>query len=197
MREVVLDIETVPCEQAHWDGFVQRVPSLEKYSLDETALDWSFGRIVCIGMVISDKGAGTLEEVCLAGTDEAAILRDFWQAIRPSDYLIGHNLMGFDLPYILARSVICQVKPSRRFELRRFTTDHVYDTLNVWSQWGRSKFSKLETLAAIMGFDGKTGSGDQVAGWAAAGDWERIKSYCMDDVRLTRAIYQRMREYGM
>ncbi len=207
MREVVLDIETAPCDKAHWAELVRRVPSLEKIGIDDTPLDWSFGRIVCIGLSIgkpvSERGAAAdfLEDKCQelnwAGPDESSILENFWKAIQPGDYAIGHNLMGFDLPYIMGRSVICKVKPSRSFDLRMYSTAYVYDTQQVWSNWGRRKFAKLDTLAAIMGFAGKTGSGAQVAGWSAANEWDKIREYCMDDVRLTRAVYQRMREYGM
>src|SRR5689334_1067162 len=155
MREVVLDIETIPCEKERWDEFVQRVPKLEeKFTLEQTALEWSFGRIVCIGMIVSERGAdaGTFEELCFTGSDEAGILTSFWQVIRPGDYVIGHNVIGFDLPYIMARSVVCRVKPSRRFDLRLYTTDHLCDTQYVWAQWNRQRFPKLETLAAILGY---------------------------------------------
>lgn len=215
MRDVVLDIETAPCDKAHWDELVRRVPSLAKNGHERTALDWSFGRIVCIGLSISGRAgaAGFLagvagaasaasappvpNESCWAGADEAELLRNFWGAVLPDDYLIGHNLLGFDLPYIMARSVICKVKPTRRIDLRRYRTDATYDTMQVWSGWEAGKYPKLDTLAAIMGFEGKSGSGAQVAGWVAASEWDKIREYCLDDVRLTRAVYQRMREYGM
>jgi hypothetical protein len=209
MRDVVLDIETAPCDKAHWDDLVKRVPSVAKTSFDRTALDWSFGRIVCIGLSITGRAgaagfvaqdaneAGAPQEICWAAADEAEILTNFWKAVMPDDYLIGHNLMGFDLPYIMARSVIAKVKPSRRIDLRRYRTDTIYDTMQVWCGWEAGKYPKLDTLAAIMGYDGKSGSGAQVAGWVEAGEWGKIKDYCMDDVRLTRAVYERMKEFGM
>lgn len=208
MREVVLDIETAPCDKPHWDELVKRVPSLAKNGHDRTALDWSFGRIVCIGLSITGRPGGVgfvgaaaaaapPQELCWAGPDEAELLGHFWRTVMPDDLLIGHNLLGFDLPYIMARSVIAKVKPSRRIDLRRYRTDTIYDTMQVWCGWEAGKYPKLDTLAAIMGFDGKSGSGAQVAGWAEAGEWEQIKSYCMDDVRITCAVYQRMREFGM
>ena len=121
----------------------------------------------------------------------------FWEAIHPDDYLIGHNLLGFDLPFIQARSVICKVKPSRGFDLRKYSTAAVYDTMQVWANWDRPKFPKLETLAAVLGLEGKSGRGDLVAKWYEANDWERIKGYCMQDVRLTRDVYRHFKEYGL
>jgi hypothetical protein len=195
MREVVLDIETTPCPEAEWNALLEKAPSLQKKERTESALDWSVGRIVCIGLIVLD--AHQEQEHCFAGSDEASVLRDFWGAIRPNDRLVGHNLIAFDLPYIQARSVVNQIKPSRSLDLRRYSTAAVYDTMQVWANWDRPRFPKLELLAAVLGLDSKTGSGDQVAIWVEANDWDRVRDYCMQDVRLTRDIYRRMKQYGL
>jgi len=195
MRKVVLDIETIPCDKSLWERLGARIPSLEKVAWEDTALDWSFGRVVCIGLLFPEEAND--RELCLAGPDEAELLRTFWAAIRPEDYLIGHNVLGFDLPFLQARSVIHKVKPSRTLDLRRYSTATVYDTQQVWSNWGRKRFPKLDLLAAILELEAKSGSGDQVREWFEAGDWERIRQYCMQDVRLTCGVYRRMREYGL
>ena len=195
MREVVLDIETIPCGADEWKTLSEKAPSLKKKLRQDSALDWSLGHIVCIGMFILEDGQE--QELCLASPDEAEVLRQFWKMIRPDDYLVGHNLLGFDLPYLQARSVVCKVKPSRSFDLRRYSTSLVYDTMQVWANWDRQRFPKLETLAGVLGFEGKGGSGDQVAKWFEANDWERIKDYCLQDVRLTRDVYRRFKEFGL
>ncbi|MBI2820310.1 MAG: ribonuclease H-like domain-containing protein [Acidobacteria bacterium] len=195
MREIVLDIETIPCGEDEWKTLLKKAPSLKKKLRQDSALDWSLGHIVCIGLIILE--VGQEQEVCFVGPDEAEVLRQFWKLIRPDDYLVGHNLLGFDLPYIQARSVVCKVKPSRSFDLRRYSTSLVYDTMQVWANWERQRFPKLETLAGVLGFEGKGGSGDQVAKWFEANDWERIKAYCIQDVRLTRDVYRRFKEFGL
>ena len=195
MREVVLDIETIPCGAEQWKTLAAKAPSLKKKVREDSALDWSLGHIVCIGLIIMEKDH--VQEQCFAGPKEDQLLRDFWTAIRPDDYLIGHNLLAFDLPYIQARSVVNKVKPARSFDLQLYSTATVFDTLQIWSNWGRQKFPKLELLAAVLGLEGKSGSGDQVAKWFEANDWERIKQYCMQDVRLTRDVYRRIKEFGL
>ncbi|MBI3933603.1 MAG: ribonuclease H-like domain-containing protein [Acidobacteria bacterium] len=195
MRQVVLDIETIPCGVAEWKALSAKAPSLKKKVREDSALDWSLGHIVCIGLLLLEEEREY--EACFAGPEEAEVLRKFWEEIRPDDYLIGHNLLGFDLPYIQARSVIRMVKPSRSFELRRYSTLSVFDTMQVWANWDRQKYPKLETLAAVFDLGGKGGSGDQVAKWFEAGDWERIKEYCMQDIRLTREIYLRFKAFGL
>ena len=195
MREVVLDIETIPCGMTEWKTLVAKAPALKRKLRGDSALDWSLGHIVCVGMLFLEEGPE--RELCFAGPEEAELLRQFWAAIRPEDRFIGHNVLGFDLPYLQARTVVCEVEPSRSFDLRRYSSSAVYDTMQVWSNWDRQKFPKLETLAATLGLEGKSGSGDQVSKWFEANDWERIKQYCMQDVRLTREVYRRFREYGL
>lgn len=195
MREVVLDIETIPSGRAEWKALVARAPFLQGKKREDSALDWSFGHVICIAMIFRDKGRQ--RERCLAGPEEAALLRSFWAEVRPDDYLVGHNLLGFDLPFLQARSVVCRVKPSRSFDLRKFSKASVYDTMQVWANWDRHKYPKLETLAAILGLEGKSGRGDLVAKWHEAQEWERIKEYCLQDARLARDIYLRMKQYGM
>ena len=195
MREVVLDIETVPCSKERWKHLVSRVPALGKRSWKDTALDWTFGQIICVGLLVIEKDQEN--ELCIAGPEETELLRAFWEALQPEDIIIGHNVLAFDLPYLQARSVICQVKPSRDFDLRRYYTTTVYDTMQIWSNWNMPRYPKLDTLAAVLDLEGKSGSGDQVSKWFEANDWERIKQYCMQDVRLTRAVYRRFREYGL
>ena len=195
MREVVLDIETVPCSEERWKHLVSRVPALGKRSWKDTALDWTFGQIICVGLLVIEKDQEN--ELCIAGPEETELLRAFWEALQPEDIIIGHNVLAFDLPYLQARSVICQVKPSRDFDLRRYYTTTVYDTMQIWSNWNMPRYPKLDTLAAVLDLEGKSGSGDQVSKWFEANDWERIKQYCMQDVRLTRAVYRRFREYGL
>jgi len=150
---------------------------------------------VCIGLLILE--GKKQQELCLAGPDEADLLRGFWRALRADDYLIGHNILKFDLPFLQTRSVIQRVKPSRKFDLRLYSTGAVYDTQQIWSNWERRHFPKLDLLAAIFGFAGKSGSGDQVTAWVKAKNWKRIEEYCMQDVRLTHDVYRRMREYGL
>lgn len=195
MREVVLDIETVPCADHEWRMLLAKSPALKRKLRGDSALDWALGHIVCIGMIFLEAGAE--REWCEAGPNETALLRRFWSAIGPEDRIIGHNVLGFDLPYLQARTVVCQVEPSRRFDLRRYSTEAVYDTMQVWANWDRQKYPKLQTLAAVLGLEGKSGSGDMVARWFEAEEWQHIQDYCMQDVRLTREIYRRFKAYGL
>ena len=188
MREVVLDIETIPCKLSLWkklDAELKkkffRDTDSEEEARKATALDPALGRIVCIGLLLV--GNGRPQPKLLAEEDEAAILRDFWKAIVPEDYVIGHNVLSFDLPFIRVRSVICEVKPTCGFDLRRYTSQTIYDTQEVWCNWDWQRRPKLALLAHAFGLPGKLGSGRQVEDWYRKKGWRQIKRYCEQDVR--------------
>jgi hypothetical protein len=170
-RLVALDIETVSLD-----------PNVPKGALDALT-----GRIVCICLLIDD--GSTLKEVAIADEDEAKILTDFWSTVRPTDLLVGHNILDFDLCYIRQRSWIQGVRPSRTVDLRRFYTLDLKDSLQLWCNWGFKKGVSLDALAGALGFGGKTGHGENVEAWWAVRDVDAIKRYCAQDVFLAYQIF--------
>lgn len=174
-RTVVLDIETVSLEPGNEEG----------------ALNAMTGRVVCIGMLIEEDAGIT--EMVLAGESENEIMRDFWAAMKPRDLIVGHNVLDFDLRFLQQRSWILGVEPSRRFDTRRYYTNEVIDTLQLWTNWsGSKKGVTLDALGLALGCGRKTADGSNVAQWWAERDIESIKRYCRDDVRLSYSVFCRL-----
>jgi predicted PolB exonuclease-like 3'-5' exonuclease len=174
-RTVVLDIETVALNS----------------NLAKGALDALTGRIVCIGMLIDD--GARLDEIAIAGEDEAQILTEFWNTIRPTDLLVGHNALEFDVPFLKQRSWVLNIRPTRVVDVRRFYTTDVKDTLQIWTNWGFKKQGvTLDALGAALECGQKSGHGFDVAQWWATRDLEAIKAYCLEDVRITYRIFCRL-----
>ncbi len=144
-RLVFLNIETVPTVNGDPDG----------------ALFALTGRVVCVAMAMDD-GAAITESTFL-DLDEKCILQDFWHAVRPSDCFCGHNIWSFDLPFIRQRSWVNGVRPSRRIDLRRVYTSEVLDTQQLFSNWGATRYPKLDDLAQALGCGRKIGSGPDVS----------------------------------
>ena len=173
-RHVTLDIETVSTHPEEPKG----------------ALSALTGRVACICMLVDD--GVQLLEYSFAEENEATLLREFWEQIRPNDLFIGHNALEFDLTFIRQRSMVNGILPSREIDLRRFYSHDVVDTMHLWSNWGSTTRPSLDGLADLFGFAGKTGCGSQVADWWASGDLASISLYCQEDVRLTYQVYLRL-----
>lgn len=219
-RKVVVDIETIPCADAErrfippprsaapvgfWRRLFQReAPTEEPYL--QTALNWTLGRIVCICLLVEHENYQREEKSFVAriGVEdsleaslakETEMLRSFWQFVLPEDYFIGHNILGFDLPFLWNRSVICKVCPSRPLHLERESIRFTFDTMQVWAHWSppsNRQFVKLGTLTRIMGLGAKTGAGDQVYELWRTGRLDDIREYCLNDVRLEYDLYRRL-----
>ena len=206
---VVLDIETIPCDEAKRSLLpkTKPPPSLvaerEGMSPEDwlhqqylmTALDGTFGRIVCIGMILLTNTNEIKGAVLLYGHNEADILNEFWARMRTwnAPQFITHNGLSFDLPFIWKRTVIHRITPSMEFRLARFRTDAVYDTMMVWANWDMRNAVGLGVLAQIFGFEGKSGSGSQVFDMWRDGKLKDIAEYCFDDIYLTYGCYCRMK----
>jgi predicted PolB exonuclease-like 3'-5' exonuclease len=173
-RNAFADIETVALDPSDTKG----------------ALSAITGRIVCACLLFDD--GKTIQEETHIDRNEESLLRSFWSSIRRTDVFIGHNVFGFDMPFIRQRSWILGVRPSRRVDLRRFYTADIVDSMQLWSNWGATKFVSLDALGAVLGVGVKTGHGDQVAGWWAKDELDRIASYCRDDVRLSYRVFCRL-----
>jgi DNA polymerase elongation subunit (family B) len=173
-RNVVLDIETLSLDPTDPKG----------------ALSALTGRIVCIGMLFDD--GESITEESFTDRDERDLLIRFWEHVEQTDLFIGHNVLNFDLPFIRQRSWILSVRPSRRIDLRRFYSMDLLDTMQIWCNWGATKYPGLDEVGRALGCGGKTGSGLQVAEWWSAGDITAIADYCREDVRLTYKLFCRL-----
>lgn len=166
----------------------------------KTALDGTYGRLACIGYAVDDEPV-----VVTAGDDstdaEAHLLRLFFDGMRAVSsgnsgqrpVLVGHNHVGFDLPFLWRRAVILGVRPPLWWPTPAVKpwSDQIFDTMLQWA--GQRGTISLDRLAKALGIAGKAGmSGADV--WPAwqRGERQQIADYCADDVRITREIHRRM-----
>ena len=115
--------------------------------------------------------------------------------MRDVDLFVGFNVLDFDLKFILQRSVVNRVAPSRSISFRRFQQEPVYDVMREWEGWSTRDSISLDTLSRALGMESpKSGGvdGSQVYDFYLAGRLQEIYDYCLRDVRVTRAIYRRM-----
>lgn len=198
MKKFYFDIETLPAEEDKheilkklYEKKKEKNPkarqTLEEY-LEDTNFGGAFGRIFCICYAIDD---GPVES--LSG-DEKEMLEKFWKLVSDVDQFIGHNILEFDLKFIVQRSIILKVKPTRPLDFRKYQKTPIYDIMHEWTHWGRDGVA-MDALAHAMDIpSSKDGGidGSQVHEFYKAGKGQEIIDYCSRDVEVTRAIYKRM-----
>lgn len=136
---------------------------------------------------------GVFEEdgIVFQSADEGEILNEFWNTIRSYDKFITFNGRGFDCPFIIIRSAVNKIKPSRELLPNRYSDLHI-DLLDQLTFYGASKrrFS-LDMWCRTFNIkspksDGITGY--DVKGLFTSGRYTDIARYCAGDLRATREL---------
>ena len=130
--------------------------------------------------------------------DEGQALRDFLKLMSDfdpeCDLLVGHNIIGFDLPFIFQRCLVNNIAVKPFIDLSEFRVQGVYDTMRAWWLGGRNRVS-LDDLAWALGIESSKTSeveGSRVFELYQAGKLAAIREYNLNDVRVTRKVYERM-----
>ncbi|MFN2492888.1 MAG: ribonuclease H-like domain-containing protein, partial [Pyrinomonadaceae bacterium] len=113
---------------------------------------------------------------------------------RESDELVGHNIIGFDLPFLFQRCLAHCISARPLVDLREYNVRGVFDTMHQW--WlGAKRFVSLDDIAWALGIESsKTAAveGSKVFDLYQAGKLAEIREYNLNDVRVTRKVYERM-----
>jgi hypothetical protein len=130
--------------------------------------------------------------------DEKRALTRFLNLLKDfdpdTDEIVGHNILGFDLPFIFQRCLVNNINVRPFIDLSEFRVRGVFDTMHHW--WlGSKRFVSLDDIAWALGIESsKTAEaeGSKVFEMYQADKLAEIREYNLNDVRLTRKVYERM-----
>lgn len=164
-----------------------------KEAVAKTSLDGAYGRVACIAWHDDESIHQTIKI-----EDEIDVITSFYASISNIGKQLsfcGHNIVNFDLPFLLHRSMILGIKPpSSIMKAMRAKPwdDCIKDTMIMWTG-SPSKYMKLDTLLWLFGIDHGHPEFD---GSMVAETWEtdpqKVIDYCAGDVRATYELYQKM-----
>lgn len=202
-RIITIDIETLPTSEPFESKLFWETE--EEYL--KTACDANLGRILCIGYseqnetgaIVSHGCFGWQPETKTFETSEEILLAEFWAYLTSfktgTDLIIGHNIMDFDLPFIVQRSIILGVRPTVDFYFGKYREAPIFDTMRVWDCWKWGGATSLKKLAYALGLEcPKAGGIDGGNLYEAYLErrYEEIYQYCMRDVKVTRNAWRKM-----
>ena len=111
-------------------------------------------------------------------------LHKLWPILEHADMLIGFNSDVFDIPLL------------NRYYPGDLAHIHSLDLLNeVAKVLGRR--IRLQSLAEATLGKSKSGNGLEAQVWWREGKKEQVRDYCIEDVRLTRALYDYALMHGV
>ncbi|MDI6744733.1 MAG: ribonuclease H-like domain-containing protein [Thermodesulfovibrionales bacterium] len=164
------------------------------------------GEVITIGILnpATDKGAVYFQssETQIAPFEENGIkfetgtekeiLEKFWNNVKSYREIITFNGRGFDCPFILIRSAVHKIKPTKDLMPNRYNGAHI-DLLDQLTFYGasRRKFS-LDMWCKTFGIkspkeDGITGY--DIKNLFADKRYLDIARYCIGDIRATKELF--------
>lgn len=169
----------------------------------KTSFDGLYGRIACIGWAFEDEEVQCTNPKSI----EAEVIAEFYSSIESTlevSYrsgsasmplqVCGHNLAGFDLPFLKARSIILGVKPPpglwRAMKAKPWD-ECIHDTMLMWNNDNQKRVS-MDKLCRALGIKGKNGFNGSMVSETWTVDPQKVIDYCRDDVERTRQIYKRL-----
>lgn len=220
MKKLVIDIETVGIPWEELDPYVREylIKGLSDGDAEETrragGLSPFRGRIVAIGVINIDDGRScALYEVpgqkeivveragartYISGS-EKQILEKFWTFFENDSRFISFNGRQFDGPFLMIRSAIHGVIPKRDLVGYRYgfhPNCDLREALNFFGTTNARQF-KFNLDLACKTFGVETSKGEGMDGRSVetkylAGRYREIADYCLDDVRATAQLYERL-----
>ena len=216
---LVIDIETIPNmdvidllpepkADARLKDRVKIAADIEKKKAEavgKMGLDPNFGRVCVIGYAERPGGEqpATRDDHMSEATDEeeARILTAFWETVRVCDRIGSFNGAGFDIPFILRRSWLLGVRPTRKFETvpwRCATGESNHVDVRLALSLGDAKAKGTMDLYGKLKLGrGKTDGmdGSQVWDYWQEGRVDEICEYCREDCATTFGLLESLYGY--
>ena len=168
-------------------------------------------QVIAIGMLNVDTGKGKvvyqadeLEEwnsddglVEFASGTEEDILCEFWDVAKRYQRIVTFNGRTFDCPFLMLRSAILGVRPSRNLLGNRYAKDMV-DLLEQLCFYGATRKFNLDFYCRTFGIESPKShgvSGLDMNSLYREGRFREIAKYCLGDCRATVELFKKWRDF--
>ncbi|MDO8529772.1 MAG: ribonuclease H-like domain-containing protein [bacterium] len=176
------------------------------------------GEIVAIGVLDSDKDQGAVyfqapgenlseaeeDGIKLKPMPEKEMLEQFWKLAESYQEFVSFNGMGFDVPFLMIRSAIHKVRPSKNLMSNRYLGSQRYeakhidllDQLNFYGAMRRK--GNLHLWCRSFGIKSPKAegiTGDDVGKLFKEKKYPDIAKYNVGDIKATRELYGYWRDY--
>ncbi len=233
MPKIIFDIETIGEDYDQMDEVTQKVltkkirvgdepgekfdEELEKIK-NELVFSPLTGEIVAVGVLDADTKKGAVYHQNLADDakefeeegikfkpmGEKEILESFWKVAEKAEEFVSFNGRGFDVPYLMIRSAIHKIRPSKNLMANRYLnlqprdSKHVdlMDQLNFYGAvWGRTNLHLCCRAFGIKSPKEEGINGDDVTRLFGEGKHLDIARYNARDLVSTRELYDYWNKY--
>ena len=132
------------------------------------------------------------------GLSESEMMQSFWRIVDYSDQIITFNGRNFDIPFLMMRSALLKIRPTKNLMGKRFDSQVHIDLLDQFTFYGITRKFNLDFYCKAFGVDSpksKGISGMEVKNLYEAGRIKDIAVYCAEDILATSKLYHIWNEY--
>ncbi len=219
MSRVVFDIETLGFPIESFDEVQQEY--LLKFADTEEKRETEIqklnlypltARIIAIGMLNPETNAGKVfyqadvseqfssddGKVEFVSGDEQQVLKLFWESVQHYDQFITFNGRSFDCPFLMLRSAITGVKPTRNLLPYRYDAAIHCDLLEQLTFYGAFRKFNLDFYCKAFGI--KSPKSEGITGLSLGplfleGKFREIAKYCLGDIQATAELFRRWEKF--
>lgn len=167
-------------------------------AIADAAVDPDLCRIVALGSWWDTEPAPALV-LCHDESQEAAALAEFWETFRairhehPYTVMVGSNLLGFDLPIMVRRSLYLRVEVPH-LERGKYRHRDVIDLKSLLCDDDGLAWRSLDYYCRRFALDVPHDpiDGAQIPALVAAGDWLAVHNHLRCDLLKVRTLAQRI-----
>jgi DNA polymerase elongation subunit (family B) len=195
----VIDLMPEPAAPANLkdpEKIAAAIEEKKREMIEKAALDADYGRILSIGYSTGEWVQVMLNDDvypdAVANTySEKEMLETFWRLFKEcGGACVGYNILGFDLPYLMRRSMALGVKLPFIPNLAKYRTEPITDLMMIIYNWGSDKYKSLKQVAKLYGIEN---AAPDVDGSMVAGlDADQLIAYQISDVKMVMALYEKM-----
>lgn len=130
--------------------------------------------------------------------NEYEMITYFWDCVSKVDTVITFNGRNFDIPFIMLRSALLKIKPTKNLIKSRYDSTTHIDLLEQMTFYGIIKKFNLDFYCYAFGIESpksKGITGMEVKELYKAKRVKDIAIYCGDDVKATYKLYKIWNEY--
>lgn len=138
------------------------------------------------------------KDIRYKAVNEAEMLSSFWRIAGLADRFITFNGRNFDAPFLMLRSAILKMKPTKNLIGKRYDTSLHIDLLEQFTYYGLTRKFNLDFYCNAFGIESpksKGISGMEVKNLYEAGRVKDIAVYCGEDIYATYRLYKIWDEY--
>lgn len=146
----------------------------------------------------SEEWASEEKNVQYKGLSEKEMIQSFWRIVDFTDQVITFNGRNFDIPFLMMRSAMLEIRPTKNLMGNRFNSNNHVDLLEQFTFYGTTRKFNLDFYCHSFGVDSpksKGVSGMEVKTLYEVGRIKDIAIYCGEDVNATFKLFNSWDKY--